>query len=152
MEINRVFNMNCVILDSEARPVIQACSRLKSTFWFADCLCTMESQSQHGRQNGRSFVSSRAWSRRLSGPPAVCQKDDMFSCEAESSVKLPSLHVCRGFFPSVFRGKAFGSDRQNPHELFKTGTRRSTISWSLALRNKSERWLFKEHSCVKFNY
>lgn len=77
----------------------------------------------------------------------------MFSCEAESSAKLLSLRVCGGFLPSVFRGKAFGSERQkNPHELFKTGTRRSMISWSLALHNKNEPWLFKEHSCVRFNY
>ena len=45
----------------------------------------------------------------------------MFSCEAESAVTLSSLRVCGGFLPSVFWGKAFGSDRQNPMNYSNRG-------------------------------
>lgn len=72
---------------------------------------------------------------------------------SESSVKLPSRHVCRGFLPSVFRGNAFGSDRQkkNPMNYSKRGPDEARL-WGLALHDKSKHWLFKEHSCVKFSY
>lgn len=74
----------------------------------------------------------------------------MFSCEAESSVQLPPSRVER-IFALSFSGEGFWfRQAKPPHELFKTGTRGGAISESL--HNKSERWLFKEHSCVKFNY
>lgn len=101
MEISPVFNMNCVILDSEARPVIQTCSRFQqrrrseSTFSSADCF--WRTSGRHGRPTAGSLVSRGAEAEAGSRPPAVGHKGRTFSPVACGA---PLLRVCGGVSPS----------------------------------------------------
>lgn len=59
------------------------------------------------------------------------------------------------FYPQLFGGMLLdptgGKKKKTPMNYSKRGPDEARLR-VLALHDKSRRWLFKEHSCVKFNY
>lgn len=150
MAIGRVFNMNCVIpwvcnpdffLFFLAASVKQYFLILTAAFGKLVTDPKLGGQRGHCETHGLQLLVRETTGCHVR-PRHVSQ----------SSGALPSPHVRGGFSPSHFRGMLLDPTGKKPHELFRTGKQTKRISWGLALHNKSGRWLFKEHSCVKFNY